>query len=97
MTRPIALVTCLFGWLLVAATASAEVLPVVKPEEAGFSADRLARLARTLKSEIEQKRMPGAAVLVARRGRIGYFETFGKLDPAGNARCRRTRSSASTR
>ena len=85
MTRPIALVTCLFGWLLVAATASAEVLPVVKPEEAGFSADRLARLARTLKSEIEQKRMPGAAVLVARRGRIGYFETFGKLDPAGNA------------
>ena len=85
MTRPIALVTCLFGWLLVAATASAEVLPVVKPEEAGFSADRLARLVRTLKSEIEQKRMPGAAVLVARRGRIGYFETFGKLDPAGNA------------
>ena len=85
MTRPIALVTCLFGWLLVAATASAEVLPVVKPEEAGFSADRLARLARTLKSEIEQKRMPGAVVLVARRGRIGYFETFGKLDPAGNA------------
>ena len=85
MTRLIAHVACLLGWLLVAVTASAEVLPVVKPEGAGFAADRLARLASTLNSEIEGKRMPGAVMLIARRGQIGYFETFGKLDPAGNA------------
>jgi CubicO group peptidase (beta-lactamase class C family) len=75
---------CLLGWLLVAVTASAEVLPVVKPEGAGFSAERLGRLAKTLESEIDQKRMPGAVVLIARRGQVAYFETFGKLDPAGS-------------
>ena len=85
MTRRITQLACLLACLLVAAAASAEVLPMVKPEQAGFSADRLARLARTLQSEIDQKRMPGAVVLIARRGQIGYFESFGKLDPAGNS------------
>jgi CubicO group peptidase (beta-lactamase class C family) len=68
--------------LLAPAAAWAQTLRPVKPEQAGFSPERLGRLEQTLKTEIEQNRLPGAVVLIARRGQIAYFETFGKLDPA---------------
>ena len=71
--------------LLGPAAVAAEDLRSGKPEQTGFSPERLARLAQTLKTEIEQKRLPGAVVLIARRGQIAYFETFGKLDPARDA------------
>ena len=71
--------------VVVAAPASAQSLQTVKPEQAGFAADRLATLGDTIKAEIEKGKMPGAVVLLARRGQVAYFETFGKLDPAGGA------------
>jgi CubicO group peptidase (beta-lactamase class C family) len=64
-----------------AVSASADVLPKVKPEAVGFSSERLGRLEQALRREIEQNRMPGAVVLIARRGQVAYFESLGKLDP----------------
>jgi CubicO group peptidase (beta-lactamase class C family) len=85
MPRLTAALACGLTSLLLAVAASADVLAVVEPGQAGFSADRLTRIGRTLTAEIEARRMPGAVVLLARRGRIGYFERFGALDPAGPA------------
>ena len=65
--------------------ASADVLKPVKPEQAGFVPSRLTRIADALKNEIEQKKMPGAVVLLARRGQVAWFETFGRLDPENAA------------
>ena len=36
-----------------------------------------------IKGEIERGQYPGAVVLVARKGKIVYFESFGALDPTG--------------
>jgi CubicO group peptidase (beta-lactamase class C family) len=61
------------------------LLRAAAPEEIGLSSDRLARLGKVLRGEVERGRVPGAVALVARRGRIGFFESFGRRDPAGDA------------
>jgi len=60
-------------------------LPFASPEEVGFSAVRLGRLTDVLRAEIERGRVPGAVALVARRGRIAYFESLGVRDPSSGA------------
>ena len=57
-------------------------LPLATPEEIGLSTARLARLGAVMRGEIERGRVPGAVVLVARRGRLGFFESFGLRDAA---------------
>jgi CubicO group peptidase (beta-lactamase class C family) len=52
------------------------------PAEVGLSAAGLSRLKTALQREIERGRIPGAVVLVARRGRIACFESLGMRDPA---------------
>jgi len=65
--------------------AAAEVLPVVTPEQVGLSPDRLQRIGKVLSQEIAAERMPGAVVLIARHGKIGYFESFGMRDRSAGA------------
>jgi CubicO group peptidase (beta-lactamase class C family) len=60
-------------------------LPTATPEEVGLSSERLARLRAVMSAEVEQKRVPGAVALVARRGRVALFESFGQRDPASGA------------
>jgi CubicO group peptidase (beta-lactamase class C family) len=60
-------------------------LPLAAPEEIGLSSARLARLGAVMAGEIERGRVPGAVALVARRGRLGYFESFGRRDAAAGA------------
>ena len=60
-------------------------LPLAAPEEIGLSTARLARLGAVMAGEIERGRVPGAVALVARRGRLGYFESFGRRDAASGA------------
>ena len=63
----------------------AQSLSLAVPEEVGLSRSRLARLSDVLRAEIERGRVPGAVALVARRGRIAYFESLGVRDPARGA------------
>lgn len=73
------------GWalaLFAVSSAPAADLPSATPESLGFSSERLARIGPAIKGEIEKGQYPGAVILVARKGRIVYFETFGQLDPA---------------
>jgi CubicO group peptidase (beta-lactamase class C family) len=60
-------------------------LPPAIPSEIGLSAAGLARLGAVMRGEIERGRVPGAVALIARRGRVGYFESFGQRDPASGA------------
>jgi len=62
--------------------ASAQPLPVVKPEQVGLSSQRLDRVAQTLKMQIGSGRFPGAVFVIARKGKIAYFESVGQGDPA---------------
>ena len=48
----------------------------------GLSSERLERVSRALRSEIEAGKIPGAVALVARKGQVVYFESFGVRDKA---------------
>jgi CubicO group peptidase (beta-lactamase class C family) len=56
-------------------------LPMGDPKSLGFSPERLARIKPTIQREVEKGQYPGAVMLVARNGRIVYFESVGQLDP----------------
>ncbi|MBU6273177.1 MAG: beta-lactamase family protein, partial [Betaproteobacteria bacterium] len=63
------------------ATGAAQELPrAARPEEVGLSSARLARLTERLRQGVEKGEIPGAVVLVARRGRIAYQESVGWRD-----------------
>ena len=72
------------GALLAAAACAVqaeEILPrAARPEEVGLSSERLARLARVTQDHVDAARLPGAVILIARRGRIAYYEAFGFRD-----------------
>jgi len=81
---------CLLGAFCIAAakplrTVAAEPLPVAKPESVGLSSRRLDQIGVALRAEIARNTMPGAVVAVARKGKLVYYEAFGKLgDLAGS-------------
>jgi CubicO group peptidase (beta-lactamase class C family) len=80
---------CLF-LLVVSASLSvsvawAQALPATKPEDVGLSSERLGRIGKVLQGEIQAKKFPGAIAVVARKGRVAYFEAFGARDPASGA------------
>lgn len=57
-------------------------LPSGAPQAQGLSPARLARIRDVIQSEINTDRMPGAVVLVARKGVISYADTIGYQDKA---------------
>jgi CubicO group peptidase (beta-lactamase class C family) len=62
----------------VAFSALAQGLPKAnKPEDVGFSSERLKRVTGAFQSEVDKGAIPGAVVLIARNGKIAYFEAFG--------------------
>lgn len=63
------------------AAGAADLLPAA-PESLGFSSERLARIGPVIQGEIEKGQYPGAVMLVARKGKVVYFESVGQLDPA---------------
>jgi CubicO group peptidase (beta-lactamase class C family) len=65
---------------------AAEDLPAAQPAELGLSQDRLARLDAMMTTAVEQGRVPGAVVLIARKGRVAHYEAYGQSDAsAGRA------------
>jgi CubicO group peptidase (beta-lactamase class C family) len=57
-------------------------LPHAKPESLGLSASRLQRMSDVFQREIDKGTIPGATIMVARGGQIGWFDALGKQDPA---------------
>jgi CubicO group peptidase (beta-lactamase class C family) len=60
-------------------------LPHAKPEALGLSPSRLQLMSDVFKREIDKGTLPGATVMVARRGQIGWFEALGRQSPAASA------------
>ncbi len=70
-------VTCAGG-----ASAQASALPTSRPEEQGVSSAGLTRLSATLRLEVAEGRYAGIVALLARNGRVVYFEALGSRDLA---------------
>jgi CubicO group peptidase (beta-lactamase class C family) len=75
-------VTCAAVLELSAVSVRAQELPRATPESVGMSSQRLARIADALKTDIDNGRMPGAVIAIARKGKLVYYEAFGFLDKA---------------
>jgi CubicO group peptidase (beta-lactamase class C family) len=60
-------------------------LPEAKPESIGLSPLRLQRMSDAFQREIDKGTLPGATVMVARRGQIGWFDALGKQGPGDAA------------
>lgn len=66
--------------LLLLAPAQAAELVRATPAEVGLSAERLDRIRAVLGEHVKQGRIAGAVALLARRGRVAFFESFGERD-----------------
>ena len=56
-----------------------------KPEEVGLSSEQLGRLEDITRTHIQEGIVPGAVMLVARRGKIAWTSVLGQRDKAANA------------
>jgi len=62
--------------------AIAAPLPLATPEEVGLSSERLERLGAMIQQAVDTGEIPGAVVMVARKGKLVYQRAFGMQDPA---------------
>lgn len=60
-----------------------------RPEDVGFSSERLARITDVLSRDIDAGIVPGAVALIARRGKIVLHEALGLRDREANASMKR--------
>jgi CubicO group peptidase (beta-lactamase class C family) len=56
-------------------------LPQAKPESIGLSSVRLQLMSDAFRREIDKGTLPGATVMVARKGQIGWFDALGRQSP----------------
>jgi CubicO group peptidase (beta-lactamase class C family) len=67
---------------------SAQDLAAIEPDRVGMSLERLERIDDVLQRYIDDRQLPGAALLVARRGSIVYHKAFGFRDVESGATLR---------
>ncbi|MBX6313716.1 MAG: DUF1343 domain-containing protein [Isosphaeraceae bacterium] len=67
----------LLGLLLIVPGASRAALPEAPPEALGLDPARLDRIDEAIRRAIDRKQVPGAVVLVGRRGRIAHVRAAG--------------------
>jgi CubicO group peptidase (beta-lactamase class C family) len=66
--------------LLVSEVVCGQPLPIGKPVENGFSADRLNRIDQLVNEHVEKQWVNGAVVMIVRNGKVIYHKGFGYSD-----------------
>lgn len=62
-------------------SAFAQELPkLARPEDAGFSSERLSRITQFFQGEVDRGAIPGAVLLVSRNGKLVYRQAIGYQD-----------------
>jgi CubicO group peptidase (beta-lactamase class C family) len=71
--------------ILTFSISGAQIIPEVSsPEEVGLSKERLQKISAWLQTDVDKKVIPGAVVMVLRKGKVAYYETFGYQDREKN-------------
>jgi CubicO group peptidase (beta-lactamase class C family) len=76
MNRLMTVLTCALALLWTTAT-WAESLQRAKPEEVGLSSERLGKIGQVFRRDIDQGKIPGVVVMIARKTKLAYAESFG--------------------
>lgn len=74
----------LVGWCI-ALLVQAQALETADPASLGFSAARLHHIDEAFSAYVTDQKMAGSVILVARKGKIAYFNTFGYRDVESKA------------
>ena len=74
---------------LLALSLTAATVPSGKPEDVGFSSERLQRINQLVQRYIESGQISGAVTMVSRKGRIAHFEAQGLMDIAAKTPMRK--------
>ena len=53
------------------------LLPVAKPEAVGLDPKKLEAVNKKMEALIEENRLTGGTVVIARKGKVAHFETYG--------------------
>jgi CubicO group peptidase (beta-lactamase class C family) len=80
--KRIALALALLSMMSVAHAENGVLPMAAKPEDVGLSSTQLKRLEAVTQAHVDFGLVPGAVMLVARRGKIAWVSTLGKRDPA---------------
>ncbi len=81
---------CLLGAVCFVFAATARELPfVAAPEGAGMSSTKLGKVDSMVEDLIQQKKLAGATVMIARHGQVVYFNIFGKMELGSDKPMRR--------
>src|ERR1019366_4218479 len=73
----------LLAGALCAAAAFAQTLPTAnRPEDVGFSSKRLEKTRQAFKTDVENKSIPGAVLLIVRNGKIVTYDAIGYQERA---------------
>jgi CubicO group peptidase (beta-lactamase class C family) len=67
----------IFFSLITVSPEAQKILPATKPEDAGFSSERLKKLDAALEEWVAKEWAPGYTALVIRNGRIAYYRSVG--------------------
>lgn len=72
--------------LVILATAAAPMraadMPTASPEDMGFSPAKLDELKAHFQKYVDDGKLPGLTTMIARKGKVFHFETYGDLDKA---------------
>ncbi|MBI3849167.1 MAG: beta-lactamase family protein [Verrucomicrobia bacterium] len=71
---------CFLVSLCFALALAARELPSVAPESVGISSAKLEKVDKVIEDLIQQKKLAGTTVMIARHGKVVYSKTFGKMD-----------------
>jgi CubicO group peptidase (beta-lactamase class C family) len=77
-----AIVVALMAGLLALPVSAETPLPTAQPKDVGFAPEGLVRLDRFFAREIDNKRVPGAVVAIARDGKLVHYKAYGFQDTA---------------
>jgi len=59
-------------------------LATTSPEEVGLSSERLERINKAVEGYVAEKKAAGFVTMVARRGKVAHFDSFGMHDIEAN-------------
>jgi CubicO group peptidase (beta-lactamase class C family) len=85
MKRVIAVPLCAGLALSLGTNVWAQGLPAADPAVVGIAPERLGRIGEVFRRDVEAGSIPGAVMLIARRGKLAYHEAFGMRDVAAHA------------
>ena len=76
--------TFLITSCLISSLALAQNLPTAKPEDVGMSSVRLKNIKASLQAEVDKGNIPGAVVMINRKGKLVYSEAVGYQEKSSN-------------